>query len=287
MTEEPTPKQGRIAERFEIETEIHRGGMARVYRARDTQNGQVVALKRPLNDDSGDLLRFNQEGDILSELTHPAIVLHVAHGGSGFEDAYIATEWLEGETLLERLRRDRLTIAESVAVARRAAEALGCAHRARVIHRDVKPANLMLCAGGQGTLKLLDFGIARREQGAGLNTHVTFNGGTWSYMSPEQAMGAAELGARTDVFSLGCVLFECLSGSAAFPSERSAALVAKIWNEAPTLASQWSGVPPKLLALLAKMMAKDPTARPRDGVTLATELASLGKMPDQKAEPKL
>ncbi len=277
---------GVVAERFELEAEVHAGGMARVFRARDRQSGAAVALKRPLRDDPNDLARFRQEGTILAELSHPAIVAYVAHGGAGFDDAYLASEWLDGMTLFERLQAGALTMADSVNLIRRAAEALGCAHRARIIHRDVKPANLMLCGEGASKVKLLDFGIAKREQGAGLNAHVTFAGGTWAYMSPEQAMGAAELGARADVFSLGCVLFECLSGSAPFPNERSAAIVAKVWNEAPRIETRTASVPPKLAALLAKMLARDPNARPRDASIVATELASLGKMPDQVAQPK-
>jgi eukaryotic-like serine/threonine-protein kinase len=275
---EPDP-QALFGGRFRAEQQVHVGGMAKVFRAVDTSADTVVALKRPARDDARELERFQQEGEILAELRHPGVVSHVAHGGTRFDDAFIATEWLEGGTLQDRLEQGPLGIAEAVALLRRAAEALGAAHRARVIHRDVKPANLMLC-DGPSKIKLLDFGIARREQGSGLSTHTSFAGGTWAYMSPEQVMGAAELGPRTDVFSLGCVVYECLLGVPAFPAERSAAMVAKVWNDAPRLADHASNVPPALSALVAKLLARDPLARPHDGSAVASELAKLGGLPE-------
>jgi serine/threonine protein kinase len=160
---------------------------------------------------------------------------------------------------------------------RRVAEGLGVAHRARIVHRDVKPANIMLTP--DGTPKLLDFGIARRETTSGLSSHSSFAGGTWAYMSPEQIMGAAELGPKTDVFALGCLLFECLSGRPAFPHERSAAMIAKVWNDAPRLDELVGGVPQPLSALLFRLLARDPLSRPRDAGAVAAELQGLGTLP--------
>jgi serine/threonine protein kinase len=156
-------------------------------------------------------------------------------------------------------------------------------HRARVVHRDVKPTNVMLCKRGAG-IKLLDFGIARRDAGAGMSSHASFGGGTWAYMSPEQVMGAAELGARTDVFSLGCVLFECVTGKRAFPSDRSAAIVAKVWRDPPEVESFCRDPAPRLARLLSSMLAKDPLARPADAQALLEEIDALGPLPDSPAE---
>jgi len=277
------PESELFAQRFELVSEVHSGTMSRVFRAWDRESDGVVALKRPARDTERELGRFRQESAILAELSHASIVRFVAAGGSAFSDAYLATEWIDGETLRARLTRGRLSLAESVALARRAAEGLGAAHRHKIVHRDVKPANVLIGQGG-AQIKLIDFGIARRAGAAGLSAHVSFEGGTWAYMSPEQAMGAAELGPRVDVFSLGCVLFECISGTLAFPVERAAAIVAKVWREPPTLAERVRGVPKPLDELLRRLMAKDPSARPRDASTAASELAALGRLPDTVAE---
>jgi serine/threonine protein kinase len=284
MTVTPSEGSRQVADRFELEAEVHAGAMSRVFRARDLESGAMVAVKCPAQDSERELLRFRQESAILAELSHPGVVRFVAAEANRFESAYLATEWVAGETLRSRLGRGPLTLADSVSVARAAAEALGAAHRARIVHRDVKPANLMLIEAGAKT-KLLDFGIARREAGGGLSAHVTFEGGTWAYMSPEQVLGAAELGPRVDIFALGCVLFECISGVAAFPAERAAATIAKVWQDPPLLSERTAGVPKPLLTLVQRLMAKDPSERPRDGAAAATELAALGELPASVAEP--
>jgi serine/threonine protein kinase len=272
-----------FAGRWELDEQIHAGAMARVYRARDVRTGERVAVKVPVRDDEAELQRFRQEAEILAGFRHPGIVRYVAHESEDIEATFIVTEWLAGETLFARLRRGRLTLAAATSVVRSIAEALDAVHRARIVHRDVKPTNVMLCRGGAGT-KLLDFGIARRDAGSGLSCHASFGGGTWAYMSPEQVMGAAELGARTDVFSLGCVLFECVTGKRAFPSDRSAAIVAKVWRDPPELASLCRDVSPRLARLLSMMLAKDPLARPSDASALLGEFDALGSLPDVPAE---
>jgi serine/threonine protein kinase len=283
MTDVSLDPDDPIAGRYAVNAEIHVGGMARVYQARDLQTGTLVALKRPAKDDPGTLARFVAEGKILSELEHPAIVRQLAHGGSTFADAHIIMEWLDGQTLAARLSAGALTLLDAVTVVRRVAEALSAVHRAQIVHRDLKPANVILCDGSPGRAKLIDFGIARREAARGMTVHSSFSGGTWAYMSPEQAMGSAELGARADIYSLGCVLFETITGEPAFPSDRAQAVVAKVWQPPPDLANFCSDVPQALTALLAKMLATDPLQRPRDGGILTTELLALGKLPDKLA----
>jgi serine/threonine protein kinase len=260
--------------------------MSRVYRARDTETEQIVALKRPARDDSATLARFLEEAKILSELNHPAIVRQLARGGTSFGDAHIVMEWLTGNTLEQRLARGPLSLQDALNATRRAAEGLSVVHRAKIVHRDLKPTNLILCDGLATRTKLIDFGIARREAARGLSVHASFAGGTWAYMSPEQAMGSAELGARTDVYSLGCVFFEAITGSPAFPSDRAQAVVAKVWQPPPSLADFCLGLPRSLLTLVSKMLATDPMQRQKDGSALVTELLALGKLPDVPATPK-
>ncbi|HWZ88177.1 MAG TPA: serine/threonine-protein kinase [Polyangiaceae bacterium] len=287
MTEnEPVDGDPPFLGRYVVRQQIHVGGMSRVYQAHDLERETVVALKRPARDDPGTLARFLDEAAFLSELTHPAIVRRLAHGGTSFQDAHIAMEWLDGETLSNRLLSGPLALADAVSVARRAAEALSTAHRAQIVHRDLKPANLILCQGSPGQTKLIDFGIARREAAPGLSVHASFAGGTWAYMSPEQAMGSAELGARTDVYSLGCVLFETITGYAAFPSDRAQAVVAKVWQAPPSLADFSEDVPKALVTLIAKALATDPMQRQRDGGAFAAELLALGKLPERVAKPR-
>src|SRR6185369_3170620 len=264
--------------RYTLDEEIHAGSMSRVYRAHDTESGQVVALKRPVNDDAGSLARFFTEARIHQQLNHPAIVRQLAHGGTSFTDVYLAMEWLHGQTLDERLATGPLGLSDALALARQTAAALSFVHREQFVHRDLKPANLLLVADLPAKSKLIDFGLAQQAT-RGLSVHTRFSGGTWAYMSPEQAMGSAELGARVDVYGLGCVLFEAISGSPAFPSDRAQAVLAKVWQPAPNLADWCEDLPQALLTLVSRMLATDPAQRPADGGTLLSEMLRLGELP--------
>src|SRR5262245_7079461 len=190
--------------------------MGTVYRAKDERTGRPVALKLLHAQSAADVDRFAREAEVLSELTHPAFVRFVAHGKTDDGTPFLALEWLEGESLADRLGRSSLTLAETLALGARVAEALGEAHRRGIVHRDIKPANLLLPMGRLEDVRILDFGIAYlegnreplREAGAPI--------GTPGYMAPEQARGEQEVTARADVFSLGCVLFRCLTGQRPF-----------------------------------------------------------------------
>ena len=270
----PSVEPGRtVGGRFVVEHKAATGGMGVVYRARDERDGSPIALKVLSRNWEWDERRFVREAELLAELRHPGIVRHVAHGR---EDSYawLAMEWLDGEDLAQRIGRVGLTVDESVRVVARVAEALGSAHTLGVVHRDIKPSNIFLLNNDVDRPRLLDFGIARASD---LNAALTQSGvmlGTPGYMAPEQARGGAP-DPRGDVFSLGCVLFECLTGRPVFSGDHPMALLAKIvLAEIPRVRDVRPELPERLDALVARMLAKDPKERVRDGASVAAALAS-------------
>jgi tetratricopeptide (TPR) repeat protein len=265
-----------FAERFELVGLAGSGGMGSVYRARDRQTGSDVALKILHGSASSDRLRFGREAQLLADLAHPAIVRYLAHGSSHDGTPFIAMEWLEGEDLAERLRRCPLTVAESLAIVRRAAGALAAAHARGIVHRDIKPGNLLLVDREPERTKLLDFGIARPAEPSALTrTNVVL--GTPAYIAPEQALDFREVDARADLFSLGCILFECLVGRQPFVATQPVAVLAKIMLEdAPRLLSVREDLPPALDALVASLLAKEPACRPQDAAAVVSQIDALG-----------
>src|SRR5579871_1187809 len=243
-----------VAGRFEIERVAGVGGMGTVYRASDrASSGAPVALKILAGEQNAE--RFGREARLLAELRHPGIVRYIDHGRTTDGKEYLAMEWLDGEDLGKRLGRTGLTAAESVALAVRVAEALGAAHARGIVHRDVKPSNLFLPGGDLARVRVLDFGIARVGDATRAATRTGMLLGTPGYMAPEQARGGKDLDARADVFALGCVLFECLTGRAAFVGEHVMALLAKILlEEAPRVSELRADVAPELDRLVARMM---------------------------------
>ena len=161
-----------IGDRFEIEQHVASGGMGQVFRARDVQSGALVAVKMMFGDLASHIARFDRERRVLEKLSHPAIVRYVAHGLTASGEPYLVMEWLDGETLSRRLARGRLTIEDSIKLAARVAEALSAAHARDIVHRDLKPSNIFLVDGRIDRAKVLDFGIARLENG----TRVTRTG---------------------------------------------------------------------------------------------------------------
>jgi tetratricopeptide (TPR) repeat protein len=262
-----------IAGRFELRARAGAGGMGEVFQALDVETGQPVALKVLYEATAFD--RLEREARALAALHHPAIVRSVAHGCLPGGQPYIAMEWLEGEDLATLLRRRRLGVGEALSLVRRVAGALAEAHAQGLIHRDIKPANLFLVHGDVSQVRLLDFGIARFQQ----QTRMTRTGtvlGTPGYMAPEQARGDTELSPALDIFSLGCVLFEVLTGRPVFEGQHVLALLAKIiFMEAPALEAHCPEAPAALAALVARMLAKEPALRPRDGRALLAELEAL------------
>ena len=264
------------ADRFEALELVEKGDLASVWRARDRSTDQMVALKVLTEEDATMALRFEQETRLLAELCHPAIVGYVAHGVAGAGERFLAMEWLEGESLEERLVKGPISPARSLYLGQRVAEALAVAHEQGVLHRDVKPANLFLVGGRLDAVKLLDFGLARRMIEPRPITRAGFTLGTPMYMSPEQARGASDIDARADIFSLGCVLYECLTGQPPFTGTGSTAVLAKICLDEPLdLEGRCAGMSPALRRLLGRLLAKDRRDRPGSARALAEELAAL------------
>jgi hypothetical protein len=268
--------------RFDVERLAGCGGMGSVYRARDRETGEIVALK--LLHAGQSLARFQQEMRVLAELRHPGVVRYVACGARSPEGTpFFAMEWLEGETLETRLARGPLTIAECLALGTSLAEALEAAHARAIIHRDVKPSNVFLLRGRPERPKLLDFGVARRLDAATANTQGGSVAGTLAYMAPEQASGEASIDARADVFSLGLVLYHAASGRPAFVADYPMALLAKLVFEHPRpLARERAEVPMELAALVHRMLAKRKEDRPAGAAEVARVLGSIAPVAPER-----
>ncbi len=277
-----------IADRFEVERLAGWGGMAGVYRSLDRFTGETVALKLLHGDDERDAARFASEANVLASLRHPGIVRYVAHGRTAAGQSYLAMEWLEGEDLASRLSGVGLTIDESLTLGAVIADALGVAHAHGVVHRDITPGNVYLLGSDIARAKMLDFGIARvHNRTFGTRREGIVLGTLW-YMAPEQARGAAVIDARADVFALGCVLFECLTGRPPFLADDIIALLAKVLLEdTPSARSLRPEVPPALDALLQRMLAKLPEDRPRDGNAVAAEIRALGRFEAVERRPSV
>ncbi len=272
-----------FANRFEILRAAGSGGMGTVYCATDRYSGDTVALKllhaEISSRDESD--RFLREAQLLSELRHPGIVAHVAHGQTPDGQRYLAMEWLDGQELSERLARGPLPVRDGIRLLEQVADALSAAHRRGIIHRDLKPSNLFLVGGDIGRVKILDFGIARRIATAQAMTRTGMVIGTPEYMAPEQARGSRDLKPATDVFSLGCVLYECLIGQPPFVADHIAAVLIRILFEEPIpIAERRPGISQAFSDLIGRMLCKDPEQRLADAEALRAELLALGEQPE-------
>ena len=235
--------------------------MGRVYRARDLRTGSDVALKI-LHDDlpAEAAARFERECDALVRLAHPSIVRYVARGLTPEGAAYLAMEWIEGEELRLRLRRGPLRADETVALGARLAAALAHAHERGVMHRDVKPSNVVLRRGEIEDCVLVDFGLARTADDELTRTGMLV--GTPTYMAPEQIHNQG-VTPSVDVFALGCLLHVCLAGEAPFAANGATAVLARVLFDEPTsLATAAPSTPGPLCDLVARMLRKSNTERP-------------------------
>ena len=265
--------------RYRIVRHLARGGMAEVYVAEDQLLNRIVAVKvlfPELARDEAFVERFRREARAAASLNHHNIVSVYDFGQDG-DSWFIVMEYVEGRTLRDIIRAEgRMEPARATALAAEVAGALIAAHERGIIHRDVKPANVLITAG-TGTVKVADFGIARA---ANARQGLTMPGtvlGTATYLSPEQAQGA-EVDYRTDVYSLGMVLYEMLAGTPPFKGDSPVAVAYQQLNStAPPPSTHNSKVPAALDAVVMKAMSKDPAGRQGSAEALRTELLDAGR----------
>ena len=260
----------RRIDRYEIVKELGRGGQAAVYAARDTELGRSVALKvlLPGSRSAEAAERLAREAKAAAKLVHPGIV-SVYDVGEFRGRQYLAMELVEGRTLSETVSLDGMDAREAARILAAVADAVHCAHAQGIVHRDIKPSNILL--DPDGTPKLTDFGFALDEEAHSRLTHTGELTGTPSYMSPEQARGA-DLDARSDVYSLGAVFYEMLTGRPPFTAETALALLDKIVNEPPERPSRLkSGVPVEAETICLKCLTKEPRRRYASAAELALD----------------
>ncbi|HKT60981.1 MAG TPA: serine/threonine-protein kinase [Gemmatimonadales bacterium] len=254
-----------LSERYALERELGRGGMATVYLAREVAGGRPVAVKamHPELASALGLERFRREMGIVGSLSHPGIV-PLLDSGRADTLLYYVMPYVEGESLHDRLERERrLPTDEAVRIARQVADALSYAHSRGILHRDVKPDNILLAEHPAQAL-IADFGLARAI-GAADSTKLTKTGtivGTVHYMSPEQVREDRTIDERSDVYSLGCVLYEMLTGAPPFVGRTVTDLVMKILRTPPaSVATVNASVPPALEQAIVRALAKAPAER--------------------------
>ncbi|MFJ9441283.1 protein kinase [Kitasatospora sp. NPDC101235] len=275
--------------RYEFEEKLGQGGFGVVWRALDTRMHRPVAVKVIRHDD-GDrakaALRFAREASAAGNLSHPHIVTVHDLGHSEFDDqqvTFLVMELLTGRTLTEVLRDGRPEPRVSLRWGRQICEALAAAHDAGVVHRDIKPDNVMITDAGQ--LKVLDFGIAQLDTGASGLTTVGTVIGSPPYMAPERWTGDRVDG-RADLYAFGCVLVELLTRKRPFGGDSTPVLMYQHLNEPPPeLDPAKYGLPQHLPALVARLLAKDPQDRPADARTVAQWLSDLAEGRDRPPAP--
>jgi eukaryotic-like serine/threonine-protein kinase len=250
-----------LANRYEIQGVLGQGGMAKVFKGHDTVLGRDVAVKVLSPQFAGDdqfVSRFRREAQAAAALNHPNIV-SVFDTGDQADVHYIVMEYVQGRTLRDAIRNDGpLQPERSAEIAASVARALASAHEAGLVHRDIKPGNIMLTP--EGEVKVMDFGIARTATGDTL-TQTAAVLGTASYLSPEQAQGE-QVDARSDIYSLGCVLYEMLTGGPPFTGDSPVAIAYKHVKDDPVPPARLNGdVPSDLEAVVMKAMAKNPENR--------------------------
>src|SRR5450755_1431865 len=261
--------------RYRLEARIGSGGMSTVYRATDVTLERQVAIKlmnREVATDSDQLERFRREARAVAQLSHPHIV-GVIDAGEDDGRPYIVLEYVEGETLKERIRRNgRLPIPEAVAYAIEIARALGAAHARQIVHRDVKPQNVLI--DEEGSAKVTDFGIARtlEEDGLTVDGRVL---GTTDYVSPEQALGQHVTG-QSDLYSLGIVLYEMLTGEVPFKGENQIAVAMKhVREQIPDVQTSRPEVSAALAAVIETATAKHQDDRYANDAELISDLEDV------------
>ncbi len=289
-------EQGQKLGPYEIEASAGAGGMGEVYKAKDTRLDRTVAIKVLPKSTSinADLrARFEREAKAISSLNHPNICILYDIGHEEGID-FLVLEYLEGETLSERIKRSPLDLKEALKISSQIADALDNAHRQGLVHRDLKPANVILTKEGA---KLLDFGLAKLQISGGIvdgisgitqTTPLTGTGtiiGTIQYMAPEQLEGK-EADARSDIFAFGAVMYQMITGQRPFDGQSQASLIAAIIERTPpNVSSVMPMIPPGIDRLVKKCLAKDPDDRWQSARDLADELRWISQSGSQAGIP--
>ena len=283
---DPLGLTGRTISHFELREALGAGGMGVVYRADDTRLGRVVALKFLLphyNLDVSAKARFLREAHAAAALDHPNLCTIHEVGTSDEGWLFLAMPLYQGETLRARLTRDGpILVRESLDIARQIAEGLQAAHAAGIVHRDLKPGNVMLLP--DGTVRILDFGLAKARDQSRSEAGVRF--GTVSYMSPEQVRGG-NVDARADLWALGIVLYEMLTGRKPFGGDEEVAIAHAILHDEPELLSTHRGdVSPALEDLVLRLLQKDPAKRHDSAAELLRDLARARTLTNEITGPR-
>jgi len=289
VTELPHELAAALHDRYTIERELGRGGMATVYLARDLRHERLVALK-VLHPELARTLgpeRFLREIRLAARLQHPHL-LPVHDSGEAAGQLWFTMPYVEGESLRDRLRRERqLPVEDAVRIAHEAARALDYAHRHGVLHRDIKPENILLTEDGDSLVA--DFGIGRAVGAPAADERLTETGivvGTPAYMSPEQAAGERELDGRSDIYSLGSVLYEMLAGEPPFTGPTAQAIVARRLTETPRpLRLARETVPAELERVVGKALARAPADRYAGAGAFAEALDAARHAGAARADP--
>ncbi|HKX32072.1 MAG TPA: protein kinase [Blastocatellia bacterium] len=305
LTEEPAANlAGSSLGRYQILALLGRGGMGEVYRAKDTTLGRVVAIKvlpSAFSIDRDRLGRFEQEARSASALNHPNIITIHEFGQEG-SIHFIVSEFIEGQTLRQQLASGKLTLADVVEIAIQITGALNAAHEAGIVHRDIKPENVMVRP--DGLVKILDFGLAKLTEEGEAETELkgmsespavstaptapfTFSGvvmGTVNYMSPEQTRGQ-KLDARTDLFSLGVVIYEMVAGRSPFSRPTSTEVIAAIREQAPETLHEREA-PAGLAQVIGRALRKEREERYQRAKDLLLDLKDLRHRLEFEAEPE-
>src|SRR5437016_7966327 len=257
----PTMTPQQTIAHYRVTSKLGEGGMGEVWRATDTKLGREVAIKilpASVAEDPVRMARFEREAQMLAALNHPNIAAIY-----GIEQGAIVMELVAGEDL-----KGPVPVEIALTIARQIADALDAAHEKGIIHRDLKPANIKVTP--DGVVKVLDFGLAKAATGELQSPTVTVGStqegtilGTAAYMSPEQARGQA-VDKRTDIWAFGCVLYEMLTGRAAFPGETVSDTIVAILEREPDWAALPATTPPMVARLLKRSLEKDPKRRLRD-----------------------
>jgi hypothetical protein len=252
-----------VDDRFVIERVAGTGGMGCVFYAFDVVAERPVAVKVMADARQTDAQRFRREAEFLAQIEHPRLARYIAHGT--WDDApYLVQEWIEGVTLGQYLTTTGCTIREAIVVVREIAAALGALHDRNIVHRDVKPSNIILEDGDIERPRLVDLGVARRI-GDVVAHSLTRTGafvGTPGYTSPEQVLGAKTIGPPSDLFALGAILYECVTGMPAFAGVNGLARNTKVQLlDPPSAISYCPDAPPTVVATIERLLLKDPAGR--------------------------